>query len=300
MLQSISQIVQKARRGPIVTVAVAAAHDEEVLKAVSAARREGIAKSVLTGDVPYMERTLTALGEPLGEYALIPAGTDEECAKAAVAAVREKKADFLMKGLLPTAQMMRAVLDPDSTLRTGRVISHVMIYEVPGFPRLLFNTDGGMNTYPDLEKKADILENAAQLCKKLGYDRIYASCICGAETVSPKIQATVDAAALSEMKERWAKYDMTVEGPVGLDLAISETACAHKGYRQPGGGKADILLVPTYEVGNVSGKALTYFAHAKSAGVIVGARVPIVLVSRSDDAETKLSSIALAAVSAGN
>ena len=300
MLESISQIVGRAKSGTMVTVAVAAAHDEEVLKAVSFARREGIAKSVLTGNVSYIEQTLNALEEPLSEYVLIPAGTDEECAKAAVEAVRDNKADFLMKGLLSTAQMMRAVLDPESTLRTGRVISHVMIYEVPGFPRLLYNTDGGMNTYPDLEKKADILENAATLCKKLGYTAIYASCICGAETVSPKIQATVDAAALAEMQERWAKYNMTVEGPVGLDLAISEAACAHKGYKKPGGGKADILLVPNYEVGNVSGKAMTYFAHAKSAGVIVGARVPIVLVSRSDDAETKLASIALAAVAAGN
>ena len=281
-------------------MAVAAAHDEEVLKAVSLARREGIAKSVLTGDVSYIQQILSSLEEPLSEYILIPAGTDEECAKAAVEAVRDNKADFLMKGLLSTAQMMRAVLDPESTLRTGRVISHVMIYEVPGFPRLLYNTDGGMNTYPDLEKKADILENAAALCQKLGYTSIYASCICGAETVSPKIQATVDAAALVEMHERWAKYNMTVEGPVGLDLAISETACTHKGYQKPGGGKADILLVSNYEVGNVSGKALTYFAHAKSAGIIVGARVPIVLVSRSDDAETKLASIALAAVAAGN
>ena len=155
-----------------------------------------------------------------------------------------------------------------------------------------------MNPFPDLAKKADILENAAITMKSIGFGKLYAACICGAETVNPKIQSMVDAQELAGMSERWSKYDMQVYGPVGLDLAVSREACAHKKYNAPGAGMADILLVPNYEVGNAMGKAMSLFGGAKSAGIIVGAKVPIVLVSRSDNAETKLASIAFGAVAA--
>jgi phosphate butyryltransferase len=153
-----------------------------------------------------------------------------------------------------------------------------------------------MNTFPDLEKKADILENAARTLQALGYSSMVAACVCGAEVVNPKIQSTIDADALAGMAERWKPYGMNVIGPVGLDLAVSPEACRHKKYAAKGGGEADILLVPTYEVGNGIGKALSYFGEAKSAGIIVGAKAPIVLVSRSDSSQTKLASIALGAV----
>ena len=153
-----------------------------------------------------------------------------------------------------------------------------------------------MNTFPDLEKKADILENAAMCFQALGYETIHAACICGAEQVNPKIQSTVDADALARMTDRWAKYHMNVCGPVALDLAVSPEACRHKHYSAPGAGMADILLVPNYEVGNGIGKAASLFGGAKNAGVILGARVPIVLVSRSDSAYSKLASIAAGSV----
>ncbi|NCC69001.1 MAG: phosphate butyryltransferase, partial [Clostridia bacterium] len=184
-------------------------------------------------------------------------------------------------------------------LRTERLISHVMLYECPAYSKPLFLTDGGMNTFPDLGKKADILENAAIMLKALGYDKIYAACVCGAEVVNPKIQSTVDAKDLSEMTDRWAQYNMSVFGPVALDLAISKEACRHKRYNAEGAGEADILLVPTYEVGNGIGKAINYFGDGKNAGIIMGAKVPIVLVSRADSAESKLASIALGSVVAG-
>ncbi|MBR2894594.1 MAG: phosphate butyryltransferase, partial [Oscillospiraceae bacterium] len=206
---------------------------------------------------------------------------------------------FLMKGLLGTATLMRAVLDKEVGLRTGRLISHVMFYEPKGH-KMMALTDGGMNTFPDLEKKAGILENAAIVMKALGYETINAACICGAEVVDPKIPSMLDAQALTEMTDRWTPYHMNVFGPVGLDLAVSKDACHHKHYTAPGGGEADILLVPTYEVGNGLGKAMSLFGEAKNAGIIVGAKVPIVLVSRSDSAETKLASIALGAVVAAN
>ena len=205
-----------------------------------------------------------------------------------------------MKGILQTADIMRAVLDKEEGLRTDNLISHVMVYEVPSYNKLLYLTDGGMNVAPDLSQKVQILENAVKVCKAMKMGKIYVSCIAGAETVNPKIPATVDAKAIEDMKDKWEEQGVVVQGPVALDLAISSEACAHKGFKGEGGGKADILLVPYYEVGNAMGKAMTYFAGAKSAGVIMGATVPIVLVSRADSSESKLLSIALGSVIANN
>ncbi len=294
-MKNISEIIELARQGKGGAIAVAAAHDADVLKAAVAAAKENIAIPIFVGKSGRISEILTQLGESPDSYNIISAETDEQCAALAVQQVRDGKADFLMKGLMPTSLLMREVVSRESGLRTGRLLSHIMVYEVPGYDRLLVNTDGGMVTAPDLEKKAGILENAAVTLKALGYGRVNAACVCGAEFVDPKIQATVDAEALCGMTDIWDKYDMNVYGPVGLDLAISEEACRHKGYRAEGAGKADIILVPAYEVGNGIGKALTYFAGAKSAGLIVGAKVPIVLVSRSDTAETKLASIAFGA-----
>ena len=295
MLHTIHEILDRAARKHR-TVAVAAAEDREVLTAVLAAKSRGVADSILTGGAEKIASLITELGGDPSDFEIIQADGDADCAYKAVALVRGGRADCLMKGLLPTADMMRAVIDRETGIRTEKLLSHAMLYEIPGYPKLLLNTDGGINTAPNAEQKAQILENAAMLLRKLGYEKISASCIGGAEKVSHTIPATVDAYALAEMRDRWEPYNMTVIGPVGLDLAISREACAHKSYEAEGAGEADIILVPTYEVGNGIGKALTYFANAKSAGVVVGARVPIVLVSRADDAETKLASIALGCI----
>ena len=294
-MNSIAEIIRQAAGQDGVKIAVAAAHDDAVIQSVAEARRQGIAHSVLVGDGDRIRAMLTELGERAEDYEIVEAADDVDCAKKAVACVVEGRASFLMKGLLGTATLMRAVLDKEQGLRTGRLISHVMLYEPAGH-KMMALTDGGMNTFPDLDKKAGILENAAMVMQALGYERIYAACVCGAEVVDPKIPSMVEAQSLTEMNERWAPYGMKVYGPVGLDLAVSKDACYHKHYTVEGGGEADILLVPTYEVGNGIGKAMSLFGGAKSAGIIVGAKVPIVLVSRSDSAETKLASIALGAV----
>ena len=239
---------------------------------------------------------LTALGENPADYEIIAGDTDQDCAAKAVALCSEGKANFLMKGILGTADLMHAVFNKEHGLRTQHLTTHCMLYEIPALGRMLVLTDGGVNTFPDLEKKADILENAAMVLQALGYEHINASCVCGAEQVNPKVQSTVDADALSKMTDRWAKYNMDVCGPVALDLAVSEEACRHKHYTAPGAGKADILLVPNYEVGNGIGKAANLFGNAKNAGIILGAKVPIVLVSRADSAYSKLASIALGSV----
>ena len=294
-MRTIAEIIEAAQGYASGRIAVAAAHDADVLKAVAEAKRRRIAEPILVGHGDAIRSILEELGENPSDYEIIQADTDVDCAQKAVECVSAGKANFLMKGLLNTPDIMRAVLKPEAGLRTGKLISHVMMYEPKGH-RMMGLTDGGMNTFPDLDKKAEILENAARVFKALGYDEINAACICGAEVVNPKIQSTVDAKTLSEMTDRWAPYHMNVYGPVGLDLAVSEAACRHKHYEAKGAGQADILLVPSYETGNGIGKAMSIFGGAINAGIVVGAKVPIVLVSRADSAEVKLASVALGAV----
>ena len=295
MIKDVNQLLEMAASADKRKIAVAAAHDSDVIDAVVRASRQGIADAVLVGRGKDIEALLEKEGMK-GAFEIVDSESDVDSAAKAVALAKAGRVNCLMKGLLSTADMMRAVINKETGIRTGRLISHCMFYSVPSYPKVMINTDGGMNVAPDLEQKAQILENAAQTLVKLGYEHIYASCVCGAETVNPKIQATVDAAALADMKDRWAPYHMDVIGPVGLDLAISPAACRHKHFEAPGCGEADILLVPTYEVGNGIGKTMTYFAGAQSAGIIVGAAVPMVLTSRADTSDTKLASIALGAL----
>ena len=296
MINTIQGIVDAAKGGSSGVIAVAAAHDEPVVEAVVAARKEGIAIPILVGHADEIRRMLKNLNEDPDSYEIIAADTDTDSAAKAVALCAEGRANFLMKGILGTADLMRAVFNKECGLRTSHLTTHCMFYEIPALGKMVILTDGGVNTFPDLDKKAEILENAASVLQALGYESINAACICGAEQVNPKVQSTVDAYALSKMTDRWSKYNMQVCGPVALDLAVSKEACHHKHYTAPGAGDADILLVPNYEVGNGIGKAASLFGGAKNAGIILGAKVPIVLVSRSDSAESKLASIAAGSV----
>lgn len=296
MIAHLEELVEAARKNGRKTIAVAAAHDREVIHAIVMAYEAGIADAVLVGHKKEITEMLEESGQNPADYQIVEAGSDSECAERAVELIREGRTQFLMKGMLGTADMMRAVVNKEHGIRGEGVISHVMFFETENYPKILCLTDGGMIPFPTLEQKKEILKNAAMVMKRLGYDRIQAACICGAEVVNEKIKATTDARSLSQMQEEWDKWNMNVYGPVGLDMAISKESCAHKHYRAEGAGEADILLVPTYEVGNGIGKAMLYFAKAKNAGIIVGAKVPIILVSRSDSADAKLSSIALASI----
>ncbi len=300
MIKNFDDLILKAKSQKKMRLVVAAAQDEDVLKAVNEAKLIGLIDPILVGDEEKILEILTDLGISAEGYHIINELDLTESARKAVELVSTNKAEFLMKGILQTADIMRAVLDKEIGLRTNNLISHVMVYQVPSYDKLIFLTDGGVNVAPDLNQKIQILENAIDVTKAVGLDRIYVSCIAGAEIVNPKIPATVDAKVIAGMKEKWDAMNVVVDGPVALDLAISTEACQHKGYKGEGGGKADILLVPYYEVGNALGKSLTYFSDAKSAGIIMGAKVPIVLVSRSDSSESKLLSIALGSVIASN
>lgn len=300
MIKNFKEMLEAAKQQRRMKIVVAAAQDGDVIKAVSQAKEMGLAEPVLVGDEDKIKEIMAKLNLNVGDYEIIDEPDLVQAARKSVQLVRNGKGDFLMKGLLQTADIMRAVLDKEIGLRTDNLISHVMVYEAPTYEKLLYTTDGGMNVAPDLGQKVQILENAIKVCKAMKMDKIYASCLAGAETVNPKIPATVDAKAIADMKDKWEALNVVVQGPVALDLAISSEACAHKGYKGEGGGMADILLAPYYEVGNVLGKSLTYFAGAKSAGIIMGAKVPIVLVSRADSSESKLLSIALGSVIANN
>ena len=295
-LNSLDAVIAAAKTGTSGVVAVAAAHDTAVIEAVTAAKKEGIVTPILVGHTEKIEKMLADVGENPADYRIVPADSDVDCAKSAVQLVTEGQADFLMKGLLGTADLMRAVLAKEANLRTDSLLSHVMLFETSGYHKMILMSDGGMNTFPDFDKKVQILDNAAGVLHKLGYERIHAACVCGAETVNPKIQSTVDAYELSQMTETWQKYNMDVIGPVSVDLALSREACEHKHFTAPGAGDADLLLVTNYEMGNAIYKTALCLTGCRAAGLIIGARVPIILVSRSDSADSKLASIALGAV----
>ncbi len=275
-------------------LAVAVAQDAEVLLAVDGAYRLGIAGAILVGDEAEIRAIAEQQGIDLSKYAILHEPDKTEACRKAVKLVRDKEADVVMKGLVDTSIILKAVLDKEIGLRESPVLSHVALFEVPGYDRLFYLTDAAMNIAPDLETKKHILRNAVKVAHALGNENPIACALCAVEKVNPKMQATLDAAALVEANRSGEIDGCTVIGPLALDNAISQEAAHHKGITDPNAGKADILLVPAIEVGNVFYKSMVFMARAKNAGMIVGAKAPIVLTSRADSDETKLNSIALA------
>ncbi len=301
MINKLDDILQQLKGGHKVLLSVAAAHDEEVLLAIQSAVEKEIIVPILIGEENKIRGISKEIGFNLDEIKIIHKDTIEECAETAVKLVSSKEADFVMKGLLDTSVILKAVLNKEWGLRTDSLLSHVMIYEIPNYDKLLVTTDGGMNIAPDYEQKVKILKNAIEATKPLGLEEIKVACLAAKEKVNPKMQATVDARALQEACERGEFGEgVVVEGPLAFDLAVSKEAAKIKGFKSKVAGETDIMLMPTIEVGNGIGKALTYFASGKSAGIIMGAKAPIVLVSRADSHESKLYSIAYGALIAGH
>lgn len=293
MIKNFDELIEIAKQQPKMKLSVAAAEDDEVLIAIDSARKLGIIDAILVGDKEKISKIADAASIEIENYEIIDCKNPVESARKAVALVSSGKADFLMKGLLGTADLLKAVLDKEIGLRGKGLLSHVMIYSVKAYHKLLFLTDGGMVTYPDLSQKVQIINNAVKVAKALGISPVRVAPLCAVEVVNPDMQATMDAAALAKMNERGQIKDCIIDGPLALDNAISKEAAKHKGIVSPVAGDADVLLVPNIESGNLLGKSMTYFAGAKSAGVIMGAACPIVLVSRADTHESKLYSIAL-------
>jgi phosphate butyryltransferase len=293
----LESLIERATQLNTYTVAVAAAEDAEVIEAVLEALDRNLANFLLFGDKEKINMIIEAKQHEMkssNTLKIVHAETNAKASELAVRSVFKREADVLMKGNTPTNVILKAVLNKEFGLRTGNVLSHVAVFEIPGYDHFTIVTDAGMNIAPDLELKAQIIKNAVSLAKSIGIELPKVAPIAAVEVVNPVMQATVDAAALTMMNRRGQITGCIVDGPLGLDNAISTLAAEHKGIHSEVAGKADILLVPTIEVGNVLYKSLIYFANAKVGAIITGAKAPIVLTSRADSAESKLYSLALA------
>ncbi|MDR1773469.1 MAG: bifunctional enoyl-CoA hydratase/phosphate acetyltransferase [Clostridioides sp.] len=293
-LEEMFQAIEGSKKG---VLAVAAAHDEEVLQAIKDASEMGIVEPILVGNKEKIESISKEIGFNLDSVKIFDESDIKKCAEIAVKLVSSNEADFVMKGLLDTSVLLKEVLNKEYGLRTSNLLSHVMIYDVPAYHKLLVLTDGGMCIAPDYNQKVQIIQNAIKATKALGGEDVKVACICAKEKVNEKMPATVDAQMLREAcKEGVFGEGVIVEGPIAFDLAVSKQSSEIKGFKSEISGDVDIMLVPTIEVGNGIGKALTYFANSKSAGIIMGAAAPIVLTSRADSHQTKLYSIAYGAL----
>lgn len=296
-MTTLDELIEKSSMKDPPIVAVASAADREVLEAIEIAVQKGIAHFLLFAQEAELQQLITEkFPRLLSQHGVSFRNTTtvEEAAEHAVKAVSTGEAHVLMKGNLPTAVILKAVLNKQYGLRTNSILSHVAAFEVQGYDKLLFVTDAAMNIAPDLEAKAQIIQNAVSVAKACGVEMPIVAPLCAVETVNPAMQPTIDAAALVAMNNRGQIKDCIVDGPLALDNAISLEAAEQKGIRNGTAGKADILAVPNIEAGNILYKSLMYFAGAKVGAVIAGAKAPIVLTSRADSAESKLYSLAVA------
>ena len=285
-----TQIKEEGRKR---IIAVAAAEDEPVLRAVVKAKEEGLCDAILVGDEEKIRSIMREQGFS-SSFKIIHEENPKEAALIAASLVREKEADILMKGLVDSKSLLQAVLHKEKGLAMGNLISHVAVFEVAGFDRLLFVTDAAMNIHPDLMEKKKILENAVEFIRTLGIPCPKVAVICAVEMVNSAMQATLDAAALSKMNDRGQIKHCVVDGPLALDNALSPEAAKHKNIQSPVAGEADLFLMPDIESGNVFYKALTYTTKSKTGGLLLGARAPVVMTSRADSFESKLHAITLA------
>ncbi|WP_226657058.1 phosphate butyryltransferase [Pseudalkalibacillus hwajinpoensis] len=296
---NLEQLVNDLSEQPNKTVALAAAADKGVIEAVRKAIMMQLASFILYGDQHELKRMLAEEGLNESPFLqIVHVESEQEASRMAVKAVSNGEADVLMKGMVSTSVILKEVLNKEYGLRKGKVLSHVAAFDIEGYERLIFVTDSGMNIEPDLTQKVEIVKNAVSIARSIGIELPKVVPLAAVEVVNPAMQATLDASALTQMNKRGQISDCLIDGPLALDNAISEKAAEQKGIHSEVAGKADILLVPSIEVGNALYKSLVYFAHAKVGGVIAGAKAPIVLTSRADSSESKVYSIALAVSSA--
>ena len=286
-------IVTLARTGGTVTTAVVHPVDVQSLSAAVAAAQAGLIAPILIGPVAHIREIARTEGLDITSYPLIDASDGPSAAALAVAHVRDGSALLLMKGDLHTDELMHAVVATGIGLRTQQRISHVYVMDVPEFPRLLLLTDAAVNIAPTLEDKAGIVQNAIDLAHVLGIAQPRVAILAAVEVINPKMNSTLDAAALCKMAQRGQIIGGLLDGPLALDNAIDAGAAAEKGIVSDVAGRADILVVPDIEAGNMLAKQLTFLSGAEAAGIVLGARVPIILTSRADSAGTRLVSCAV-------
>lgn len=292
----LERLLIAARRHAALRTAVVHPVDAVSLLGAIEAERAGLIIPVLIGPQRRIRAAARAARIDLTGYAIEATEHSHAAAARAVQMARRGEVDALMKGALHTEELMRCVVDPDNGLRTERRVSHVFVIDAPHYPRLLFITDAAVNIYPTLEDKRDIVQNAIDLANALGVRTPRVAILSAVELVTPKIRSTLDAAALCKMAERGQITGATLDGPLAFDNAVSRAAAATKAIASEVAGRADIFVVPDLEAGNMLAKQLEYLAGAQLAGIVLGARVPLILTSRADDARSRLASCAIASL----
>lgn len=292
----LESLVDRCRAFPPIRVAVCHPCSGTALQGAVDAAKARIIEPILVGPSKDIDTIAAELKIDVSAYSRVDADDEDDSSRKSVALCREGKAAALMKGSLHTAAMMHAVTSDENGLRGPRRISHVFLMEAPAYSRPLLITDAAINIAPNLSEKADIVQNAIDLALAIGIEKPNVALLSAIETVDPKIQSTIDAAALCKMADRGQIRGGTLDGPLAFDTAISEEAAAIKKLHSPVAGRVDILIVPDLESGNMLAKQLEYLGGARAAGVVVGAKVPIILTSRADSPSSRLISSAVAAM----
>lgn len=273
------------------TVAVVAAHDAHTLEAVLKTKDEGILDHILIGKKDEIIKIGNELGYDVSHDAIIDSDTDEDAVTKGLDLIKTGGADFLQKGILQTSTLLKGVVNKENGIKARDTLSNVALLDIPAYHKVVGLTDGGMVMYPTLEQKKDIIDNAVEVYKALGYDNPKVAVLCAVETLNPKMPETVDAAELKKMNQEGIIKDCVVEGPISFDLAVDPEAAKIKGYESPVAGDADIIIMPDISAGNLTSKALTVLGGAMMAGIVMGAKCPIALNSRSAAFEEKYYSL---------
>jgi len=295
MYKNFSEISASLKNSQPIRVVVASAQDAAVLQAIQGMYHHGFAQAILVGDSNKIKAIMDQLEFDI-PIDIIHEKDARNAALISAELVSSGKADILMKGLINSSDFLKAILDHKSGLRTQHLLSHLATFEIPGFSKLAFYTDGGMNLFPDLKDKIEITVNGIEAMHSIGIENPNVAVLTANEVINPKMPATVDAASLVEMNQDGKLPRCRMEGPIALDVALSPDAAVHKGIQSEISGNVDLFIVPNIEAGNMIGKSLMYYAGAKMAGVILGAACPIVMTSRAENAEGKINSIALASL----
>ncbi len=296
MVSSFEQLVSEVQSAKDRVISVAVAQDSDVLEALQKAKKSNLADAILVGDQALIEKISRDKNIDISEFEIMNVKDEVETVQHAIQLIRERKAEVLMKGLCSTATLLKAVLNKEQGLRESGLLSHLGIFEISTYHKLILMSDAALNIAPTLDEKIAIIQNAINIAQRLGVKLPKVAMIAAVEKVNPvKMPATTDAAIISKMSERGQIKGAIIDGPLAVDNAFSKKSCEVKGIISEVGGDTDIAIVPEIETGNVFYKLMSYLAGAKTAGILVGAKVPIVLTSRADSDETKFLSIATAA-----
>ena len=293
MYKSIEDLVTAARSEGPIKIAVAAGHDPDVIEALKEAQAMGLAEGIFVGNSNRIQFLAEEVGFKIRSEQILNEPDEAKAALKAIALIREGKASLLMKGKINTATLIRAVLDREGGLRTGRLLSQVIVFQIPGIHRLMIMTDAAINIAPTLMQKAEICRNAIEVAHAIGLAKPNLAAICALEFVNAEMPATLDAAGLTLMNRRGQIEGAYIEGPIALDVPLSRFASERKRIESPLVEATDIFLAPDIEAANILYRAILYFAKGESGGIVLGARVPLILLSRAETSQTKIRSIAL-------